>query len=112
MGTKKAHLWKRGDIQRGATDIWGAVAPSCQLGSAIVLEDNVIDCLFFCATLTEPQRRPCPFAQAGAEAPDTGAEAVNPDPGSAWEGHSGWVPVCGMKMRSLVGLYAHSAFHW
>ena len=24
----------------------------------------------------------------------------------------GWVPVSGMQMRSLVGLSAHSAFHW
>jgi len=30
-----------------------------------------------------------PFAQAGAETPDTGAEAVKLDPGSSWEGHSG-----------------------
>ena len=24
----------------------------------------------------------------------------------------GWVPVSGMKVRRLVGLFAHSAFHW
>ena len=41
------------------------------------------------------------------------AEAVKSDSGSSWEGHSGeWVPVSVMKMRSLVGLSAHSAFHW
>jgi len=42
--------------------------------------------------------------KAGAETSDTGEEAVKPDPGSSWEGHSGrvWVPVSGMKVRSLV----------
>jgi len=34
-----------------------------------------------------------PFIQAGAETPDTAAEAVKPDPSS----------VSGMKIRSLVG---------
>ena len=29
-----------------------------------------------------------PFLQAGVETSDTGAEAVKPDPGSSWEGHS------------------------
>jgi len=29
-----------------------------------------------------------PFVQAGAETFDTGAEAVKPDPGCSWEGHS------------------------
>ena len=65
----------------------------------------------FCATLTGRRRGHTPFAQAGAEASDTGAEAVEPDPGSSWEGHSlpriGWVPVSVIKMRSLVGLSAH-----
>jgi len=42
----------------------------------------------FCATLTG-RRRPYPFVQAGAETSDTGAEAVEPAPGSSWEGHSG-----------------------
>ena len=51
------------------------------------LEDNIVDGLFFCATLTG--RRGCrtPFVQAGVETSDTGAEAVKPDPGSSWEGH-------------------------
>ena len=30
-----------------------------------------------------------PFVQAGGVTSDTGAEAVKPDPGSSWEGHSG-----------------------
>jgi len=32
-----------------------------------------------------------PLLQAGAETSDNGAEAVKPDPGSSWEGHSGGV---------------------
>jgi len=51
-------------------------------------------------------------AQAGAETSVIGAEAVEPDPGSSWEGHSGvCVPLSGIEVRSLVGLSAHSAFH-
>ena len=29
-----------------------------------------------------------------------------------WSFRGGWVPVSGMKMRSLVALFAHYAFHW
>ena len=50
--------------------------------------------------------------QAGAETPDTGAEAVKPGPrcfgGDIW---GGWAPVSGMNVRCLVVLYNHSAFH-
>jgi len=57
------------------------------------LEEDMVDGLFFCATLTD--RRGChtpnPFVQAGAETSDTGAEAVKPDLRCSWEGHSGWV---------------------
>jgi len=77
------------------------------------LEDNMVDGLFICATLTGRREGHTPFVQAGAETFDTGAEAVKPDPGSSWEGRSGgWVPVSGMKMLSLVGLSTHFAFHW
>ena len=55
------------------------------------LEDDMVDGLFFCATLTGRRRRHTPFVQAGAETSDTGAETVKPDPGSSWEGHSGRV---------------------
>ena len=59
--------------------------------------------LFFCATLTGRREGHTPFVQAGAETCDTGAEAVEPDPGSSWEGHSRRVvPVSGIKVRSLV----------
>jgi len=53
-------------------------------------EDNMVDGLF-CATLTGRRGGHTPFVQAGAEMSDTGAEAVEPDPGSSWEGHSGCV---------------------
>ena len=52
------------------------------------LEDNMVDGLFFWATLTGRRGGHIPFVQAGAETPDTGAEVVKPDPGSNWEGHS------------------------
>jgi len=57
------------------------------------LEDNMVDGLFFSATLKGRRGGHTPFVQAGAEASNTGAEAVKPDPGSSWEGHSrrvGW----------------------
>ena len=77
------------------------------------LEDNMVDGLFFCATLTGCRGGHTPFAQTRSETSDTGAEAVEPIPGSSWKGHSGgWVPVSGIKMRSLTGLSAHYAFHW
>jgi len=77
------------------------------------LEDNKVDGFFFCATLTGRRAGHPSFVQAGAETSDIGAEAVKPNPGSSWEGHSGGlgVPVSGMKMRSLVEMSAHSAFH-
>jgi len=76
------------------------------------LEDNMVDGLFFCATLTGRRGGHTPSVQAGAETSDTGAEAVEPDPGSSWEGHSGgWVPMSGIEMQRLVGLFAHSASH-
>jgi len=41
-----------------------------------------------------PKRRPYRTVEARAETPDTGAEAVKPDPGSSWGGHSGGVGAC------------------
>jgi len=55
------------------------------------LEDNMADGLFFCATPTGRIGGKTPFAQAGAETSDTGAVAVESDPGSSWEDHSGRV---------------------
>jgi len=75
-------------------------------------EDDMVDGLFICATLAGRRGGHTPFVQAGAEKSNTGAEAVKLDPGSSWEGQSGGgVPVSGIKVRSLVGLSAHSAFH-
>jgi len=52
------------------------------------VEDDMVDGLFFCATLTGRRGAHTPFVQAGAETTDIGAEAVETDPGSSWEGHS------------------------
>jgi len=47
------------------------------------LEDNMAGGLFICPTLTGRRGGHIPFVQAGAETSDTGAEAVEPDPGSS-----------------------------
>jgi len=68
------------------------------------VENDMVDGLF-CATLTGRRGDHTPFVPAGAETSDTGAEAVEPDLGSSWEGHSGGcIPVSGIKVQSLVGL--------
>jgi len=54
----------------------------------LTLEDNMVDSLFFCVTLTGRKAGHTPFVQAGAKTSDTGAEAVKPDPCSSSEGHS------------------------
>ena len=51
------------------------------------VEDDMVD-FFVCATLTGRRGGHTPFLQAGVETSDTGAEAVKPDPGSSWKGHS------------------------
>jgi len=53
------------------------------------LEDNMVNSLFLCATLTCRILGHTPFVLAGAETSDTGAEAVKTDQDSSWEGHSG-----------------------
>jgi len=42
------------------------------------LEDNMVDGLFFCATLTGRRGRHTPFVHAEAKTSDTGEEAVKP----------------------------------
>jgi len=79
------------------------------------LEDNIVDGLFFCATLTRRRGGHTVFAQAEEETSDTSAEAVKPTGprlflGGSLQGER--VPVSWMKMRSVVGLSVHSAFHW
>ena len=44
------------------------------------LENNRVDCLFFCVTLTDRRGGHTPFVQAGEETSDTGAEVVKPYP--------------------------------
>jgi len=68
------------------------------------LEDNMVDGLFFCATFTSRRGGHIPFVQAGAETSDTSAEAVEPDPGSSWEGHSGGLPVVGDENAESCGV--------
>ena len=65
--------------------------PMLSMGRSIdwTLEDDMVDGLFFCTTLTGRRGGHTPLVQAGVEASDTSAEAVKPDPGSSWEGHSG-----------------------
>ena len=48
----------------------------------------MVDGLFSFATLTGRRGGHTTVVQAGAEMSDTGVEAVKPDPGSSWEGHS------------------------
>jgi len=55
------------------------------------LEDDMVDGLFFFATLTGRRGGHTPFVQAGAETSDIRAEAVELDAGPSWEGHSGRV---------------------
>ena len=57
------------------------------------VEDDMVD-VFFRATLTGRRGGPTPFVQAGAETSNTGAEAVEPDPGSSGDGHSRGVNRC------------------
>ena len=46
----------------------------------LTLEDNMVDGLFFYATLTGRRGGHTPFVQAGTETSNTGAEAVKPNP--------------------------------
>ena len=62
--------------------------------------DDMVDGLF-CATLTGRRGGHTPFVQAGVETSDTGAEAVEPDPGSSWEGLSGGMYLC-LELKCAV----------
>jgi len=59
------------------------------------------------ATFTGRRGGHTPFVQAGAETSDTGAEAVKPNPGSYWEGHSGGVciGICNYSAESCGVVY-------
>jgi len=69
-----------------------------------ILEDNMVDGLFFCATLTGRRGSHNPFVQTGAETSDTGAEAVKADALLGRVALGGICWVSGMKIRRLVGL--------
>jgi len=88
----------------GCTRSWGRCWAAIQLsyrpepsGHAVHGEVDGLDIgghngrYVFCATLTHHKGGHVPFLQAGAEMSDTSAEAVKPDPGSSWVGHSGGV---------------------
>ena len=61
---------------------------SMRMSVGWTLKDNMVDSLFFWATLTGHRGGHTTFVQGGAEASDTDAEAVNPDPHCSCEGHS------------------------
>ena len=77
------------------------------------LEDNMVDGLFFCATLTgrrggmphlhKQERKNPTSVRRRLRRTQAVLGRVVP---------RGWVPVSGKKVRSLVGLSARSAFHW
>jgi len=75
------------------------------------VEDDMVDGLF-CNTLTGRRGGRSPFVQAGAETSDTVRRRL-----SRTQAFLGMVipvlcvPVSGIKVQSLVGLSAHSAFH-
>ena len=86
-------------FSRGAKILLRGLRPPCATPSYVpavqsmrrsmdwTVEDNTVDGLFSCATLTRAEEViPHLYKQ-----PDTGVEAVKPDPGSSWEGHSGGV---------------------
>ena len=76
------------------------------------VEDDMDDGLF-CTTLTGRRGGHTPFVQAGEETSDTGAEAVEPDPGSSWESHSGGVcTVVWNWSAESCGVVRPLAFHW
>jgi len=76
-------------------------------------EDNMVDGLFLWVTLTGRRAGLTPFVQAGAEASDIGEETVEPDPRCSRKGDSRRVVlVSEIKVRSLIVLFNHSAFHW
>ena len=68
--------------------------------------------LFLCTKLTNHRRGHTLFVSAEAETFDTGAEAARPGPRCFWQDIPGvGVPMSGMKVRRLVVLCNHSAFH-
>jgi len=76
------------------------------------LEDNIVNCLIFCTTLTSSRSSHTPFVQAGAETSDTGEEAVETDPCFSGQGHSRRVGAdVGDKSAESRSVVQLSAFH-
>jgi len=75
------------------------------------LEDDMVDGLFFCATLTGRRGGLTPFVQAGVETSDIAVRRWLSRTQTLGRVILGCVPVSGIKVWSLVGLSAHSAFH-
>jgi len=72
----------------------------------------MVDGLFFCATLTGRIGGHIPFVQAEAETSNASAEAVNPDTGCSWEGHSRRVGAgVGDGSAEFAVHSKHSTFH-
>jgi len=69
------------------------------------LEDNMVDSLFFCATITVRRGDHSPFVPAGAETPDIRRRL------SRTQALLGRVISTGVGDEN-VGLSNHSAFHW
>jgi len=101
---------------------WAAIRLSCHpelLGQALhgevnwTVNDNMVNGLFLCATLTSCRRGHTRLVGAGEKTSDTGVEAVKRNPCCSWQGHSRrWMPMSEMKLQSLAVLSNHSAFHW
>jgi len=75
-------------------------------------EDSVVDRLFFCVTLTGRRRAILHLCKQERKLPTPVRRRLSRTHtvlGRVFPG--GWVPVTGMKVRSLVGLCNHSAFH-
>ena len=72
------------------------------------LEDDMLDGLFFCATLTGRRGGHTPFVQAGAETSDAGAEAINPD--QALLGKV--IPVVCVPVSGMVCVPVLESFQW
>ena len=92
---------------------WGQAVQSMGWAMNWTVEDNMVDSLFFRATLTGRKGGHTPSAQAGTEASDTGAEVVKPDPRFSWKGRSKKVGSgVGHESAEFCRLSNRSESHW
>ena len=66
----------------------GQAVLSMRMSMDQTLEDNMIDSLFICATLTGTEEAIPHLYRQEQKRTIQSAEAVKTDPGSSWEGHS------------------------